>query len=715
MGLRINNNLASLNASLNLGRANKMLSGSLARLSTGLKINNASDGPADLIISEKFRSQINGISKSIENTQNAISMLSTAEGALNEVNSLLSKMKGLALKAAQSGTQDTDEIAASQAEIDAAISSINTISRNTAFGSKNLLDGSLSIQTSGVDTNNILVDLDTANFAGSSKDITVEVVTAATRAATTIDLSGQTTSGTLDDKQVIKVTGNRGSSTITFAAGSTDADIIEEINSQVGQTGIVATTTSGVITLNSAKYGASEFVTVEDVDGDNDLLTTVPSSGQIYAFADTTSGLDLVASDTYKDYTINLTLSTSVGAELASAFIDDSQKTISIIADSGATNATIADKINSAGSITDFSALVGATSSIVTTAPTENVAVSTVEPVLQVNLRNDASISNFNLTLAVAAGTAGGADSITYATGSGTVLLTLTLAGNTATSAVSSYTTTDIANILAKNTADGAKIDALFNFSIKNDAKDLENLLISNAAHSANANVTISNLTSFVKENGSDGSLEVNGVKTSANNLTYTFNNGNIRGSITIDESFNTKARQTDFTISGKGAFLQLGQKAQLSHQLGVAIKSVAADQLASGSYIDRSLDPASTSINTDDVLYTTATLADIVSGGEFDLATDAETAFDIIEEAILEVSVSRSKLGALISNTLESNINSLGVAFENLTAAESRIRDVDFATETAQFTKAQILVQAGTSIAAQANVATQAALQLLG
>ena len=98
MGLRINNNLASLNASLNLGRANKMLSGSLARLSTGLKINNASDGPADLIISEKFRSQINGISTAIENTQNAISMLSTAEGAMNEINSLLTKMKGLALK-----------------------------------------------------------------------------------------------------------------------------------------------------------------------------------------------------------------------------------------------------------------------------------------------------------------------------------------------------------------------------------------------------------------------------------------------------------------------------------------------------------------------------------------------------------------------------------------------------------------------------------------
>ena len=179
------------------------------------------------------------------------------------------------LKASQTGSQDPDEIAASQAEIDAAISSINSIARNTAFGSKNLLDGSLSIQTTGVDTNvTILVDLDVANFAGDSKDITVDVVTAATRASTTLDLSSQTTSGTLDDKQVIKITGNRGSSTITFAAGSQTADLIEEINSQVGQTGVIATETgtNNVITLESAKYGSSEFVTVEDVDGDNDIF-----------------------------------------------------------------------------------------------------------------------------------------------------------------------------------------------------------------------------------------------------------------------------------------------------------------------------------------------------------------------------------------------------------------------------------------------------------
>jgi len=721
VGLRINNNLASLNASLNLGRANKMLSGSLARLSTGLKINNASDGPADLIISEKFRSQINGISKGIENTQNAISMLSTAEGALNEVNSLLSKMKGLALKAAQSGTQDTDEIAASQAEIDAAISSINTISRNTAFGSKNLLDGSLQIDTTGVNTSNILVDIDRANFAGDTKDITVEVVTAASRASQTIDLSEQAVAGTLDAKQVVKVTGNRGSSTITFAAGSTDSDIIEEINSQVTQTGVVATVSNNVITLESAKYGASEFVTVEDVDGNNDLLSTndlnstagsfvsVPTSSDIYAFADTAaSGVDLYAHNDYKDYTI--TISTVTGHTGTTVYVDAAQQTIQIDVASAVTNAAIATALNSATTSTGFSA-ASTGSAVGTTAASTVTGVNETIP-LVVNLKADATATTFNFSVATTATLTAAA--VTYTAGSNTLTVTLAATSGSLTALVA----TALTNLIDNNSSNSAEIRALFDFTLTGD---LQGLNATTGTHTANAIAAIgtltsaTNLTSFVTANGTDGALEVNGVQTSAKNLTYTFDNGNIRGSITIDENFNTVSNTETFTLSGKGAFLQLGQKAQLSHQVGVAINSIAADQLATGLYLDRSLDPTSGTVNTDATLYTTATLADITSGGDFDLATNAEAAFDIIEEAILEVSVQRSKLGAIISNTLESNINSLGVAFENLTAAESRIRDVDFASETAQFTKAQILVQAGTSIAAQANVATQAALQLLG
>ncbi|MBF0244923.1 MAG: flagellin, partial [Planctomycetes bacterium] len=229
MGLRINTNVASLNAALNLGRANALLSKSLTRLSTGLKINTAADGPADLIVSEKMRSQIRAISQATENSQIAINMLSTAEGALNEVNSLLIKVKGLALKAAQTGTNSPDEIAASQAEVDAALQSINSIARNTSFGSKFLLDGSLDIAVSEVNTSEVNVQIERANFMGGSKRLTMEVEKAAERAFSSFDLNSD---GNLAASQTIKVTGNRGSSTITFAAGAAGEDIAKEINDQ---------------------------------------------------------------------------------------------------------------------------------------------------------------------------------------------------------------------------------------------------------------------------------------------------------------------------------------------------------------------------------------------------------------------------------------------------------------------------------------------------
>ena len=935
MGLRINHNLASLSASMNLGRANAALSSSLSKLSTGLKINSASDGPADLIISEKFRSQINAISKATENTQNAISMLSTAEGSLNEVNSLLSKMQGLALKAAQTGSQSTDEIAASQAEIDAALESINTISRNTSFGSINLLDGSQAVRTQGVDTKNVSVNIDKANFAGNTKKIDISVVTAANRASTDINLTAAAqgtgaTDGVLLNNQVIKVTGNRGSDTLTFAAGSSAESIATEINSRVTQTGVYAEVKDNKVKLMSAQYGASEFVTVEDVDGTNNILDITAggaanASSNMVKVADLTkgsggAGFDLggvqfrafgAGAEKFQGYTVNATF---LAGATASVAVNTTSKTITITAPITLTASAIADSLATKMNVS-VRAFHSGTQLLTTTDSATGLIMKDMGQDLQISIRGNTTADKHAIapTLSIMMGAAA------FAYNSVTNKVTLTLASNVVYSTAGLYSlaaTTSAGNFFDFNISGGKamftpttinkgvafsptsvstaslsldlsnhagtgyafKSGTTFGFtlnakgaaiykdytvsytsdaaatagvSINNSSKTINivakagtttNLLtigslnssagaayftsiatvpgagvqgtgsasntkltpngsglqvtykgaatgiapkinITNGANetvryvSATNTVSITLLaqsfvmttqaqfdsvlnvapakegaairglfdfkvvgaidsatqgaikltpggvalgagssgtnTNYVKATGSDGSLEVNGIRTAANNLNFTFDNGNIRGTVTIDESFNAAGKKSSFTIGGKGAYLQIGAKSQLSNQIGVGIKSVAADQLASGLYLDTKLDPATAAISNTN-LYTIGTLADVKSGGKFDLATNASTAYDIISKAVNEVSVARSKLGALISNTLESNINSLGVAFENLTASESRIRDVDFASETANFTRAQILVQAGTSVASQANVATQAALQLL-
>jgi flagellin len=142
MSLRINNNVGALNAHRHLLNNEKMLTKSLERLSSAQKINRGADGPAALVISEGMRSQIASLHQAADNNESAISLVQTAEGALNEVSKLLVDMRQRAVAAANIGLNDENMVNASQQEIENALDTIYRISTNTQFGSKNLLDGS---------------------------------------------------------------------------------------------------------------------------------------------------------------------------------------------------------------------------------------------------------------------------------------------------------------------------------------------------------------------------------------------------------------------------------------------------------------------------------------------------------------------------------------------------------------------------------------------
>jgi len=107
--------------------------------------------------------------------------------------------------------------------------------------------------------------------------------------------------------------------------------------------------------------------------------------------------------------------------------------------------------------------------------------------------------------------------------------------------------------------------------------------------------------------------------------------------------------------------------------------------------------------------------LNSILTGATYNLTTDPATALSVIDEAINDVSTARAQLGAIQKYTLETKVNSLNVALENVTASESRVRDVDMASEMANFTKFQVLIQSATAMLAQANQAPTSILSLLG
>jgi flagellin len=201
------------------------------------------------------------------------------------------------------------------------------------------------------------------------------------------------------------------------------------------------------------------------------------------------------------------------------------------------------------------------------------------------------------------------------------------------------------------------------------------------------------------RDEGRDVSAIVNGALATGKGLQTSLNTPGLSVLLNLTEDFaNTTAVQRSFDIVGGGASFQLGPSISATQQVGFGVQSVAASRLG-GTTIDG----------------VRFFLDSLKSGqGNSIVKGRAQQASAVLEEAITDVSVLRGRLGAFERNTLQTNIRSLQVGFENITASTSKIRDADFAVETAALTRAQILGAAGTSVLATANLSSQNVLQLL-
>lgn len=506
MGLRLINNINSIKAGRQLQQSNGSLSNSLEKLSSGLNIIRGADSPAGLIISEQLRGQIVGLKQGVENSQKAINIVGTAEGALNEVNSLLLTVRKLAIDSANIGSSDLDSLSANQAEIDSALDSIDRIANTTQYGGKKLLNGSAGFETSSVSSSIEKLAISRVKLGNqTSVDIDYNITSAAEFASVKVDVGA----ATLDVDSTIQVSGVEGSQQISLSAGSTLQDVIDAVDALYESTGVTARldTAANTIVFSSTDVGDNATVRIEDIDGNGSLLGSVAT-----------------ASNTLES-------------------IDDSGADIE-----GSINGSIAHGVGK--------------------------------------------------TLSVNTSVFSGSISFDYATSAGT------------TTAVASN---DALGITGR---DAARV--------------------------------------------APGALPATSTGT--------------------------------FTVKSEGLKFQLGAFADPNNQESIGIDN----------------------LSTFNIGVQNGRLSSLKSGGANDIFSNVEQAVKIVDEAIIDVASTRGRLGAFQANTLETNINSLSVAIENVTSSESRIRDLDFATETAAFTKAQILVQAGTSILSQANVSSASILSLL-
>ena len=294
--MRIAHNITALNAWRQLNLVNDQLGKSVERISSGYRINRAGDDPAGLVISENLRAQIVGMDQALRNTQDGISMIQTAEGALTEIHSLLDSMRSLALHAANTAATTPEAIAADQEQLDSAIESIERIATTTAFAGKNLLDGTAGKQAEIKNANYVTdVDVGDASVEGIVY-VTVNITTPATRAqlgSGEVAYSGK--SSTLGSTGTLNINGV----SITLTGGMTVSAAIDAINNELSANDVsiraewvsaVGGTGTGYIVLRHQNYGSDYLIDLYD---EKNLIV----NGDITQHA---RGTDVVGSFTYE-------------------------------------------------------------------------------------------------------------------------------------------------------------------------------------------------------------------------------------------------------------------------------------------------------------------------------------------------------------------------------------------------------------------------------
>ena len=266
MSFRINNNANALSAYNSVSQATNQMAKSMGKLSSGLRIKDASDDPAGLISSELFRSQINSMDAALKNNQEAMNYAKTAENALGEMNRLLSDARGLAIASGNSATLTASQVAANQDQVTSIIQSIDRIAGNVTYSGRKLLDGSAGTTTQISNASKVAGfsfggALGTTSITANGL-ITLQQTTAATRAlytATSLLTAGALTSGTVALNGV----------NFNISAGTTGASLANVFNAASSQTGVTASwnATGNQLTFQSVQTGSNKQITFTDTTG----------------------------------------------------------------------------------------------------------------------------------------------------------------------------------------------------------------------------------------------------------------------------------------------------------------------------------------------------------------------------------------------------------------------------------------------------------------
>jgi len=700
----INTNLNALAAQESSRSSGLKMSQAMERLSTGLKINSAKDDSAGLAISNRMTSQIRGMAKAIQNTNDAISMTQTAEGAYGNVSEILQRMRELAVQSG-SGTNTDADRQSLQLEVSQLKAQVDVIANNTNHNNIKLLDG--SAQKVVIQTNVNSGDTMALSFASvKTKDIGVGSRAVLSSAGGVAASNAALTANTLLINGV--------------AVGSSKA--VDDNASPASEASASAIAKAAAINAVASLSGVYAKADVNTVSGS--AMTAVASSNTVTINGVTTSTVTTTSDNNSLNRKLIVNAINAISGQSGVVATDTGDDTLGI-------TLTAADGRNIV------------TSTTATTVTTIGIASSTT---------NIGSFSLYTLdNRDININTVSGADGLTAISTSGlrvgtyksdTALMTSYLrSAPTGTAAPATGTTglLDNSTMIINGVAIGQALttdDTASDTTTTSSTRAASAIAIAAGINrstaltgvTASAAPNIVRGTGFTPSTASNYAITINGTSITANTNTR---NG-------VIDSINSYAGQTGVVASAFGDGIQLvaqdGRNISLASLSGTAQNfgltgvTIGASVAAATTYYSQvtlssankfTIQAGKTGItNLQNLGFRQGTFGGSDNGlkvNQLDISTasGAQQALVAIDAALNTVSQAQATSGAL-NNRLDVVINNLSEASQNISASRSRITDTDYATETTNLAKQQIIAQAATAMLAQANQQGQMVLSLL-
>jgi len=659
MAMVINSNIMSLNAQRNLTMSQGDQNQAMERLTSGKRINSAADDAAGLAISNRMTSQVRGLDQAIRNANDGISLIQTAEGALDESTNILQRMRELSIQSAN-GTYDEGNRGTLNAEVKQLVSELDRIAETTAFNGLNILDGTLgkvdlqvgseanqtiALQIQGMDSKTLGLGSTSADLLGGANTLDADTTALAQNDVLingqSILAVGETWTGATDDMDelITKINDN--------VSGVTASTVVSQEATTVGD-GILAGTEVFTVTLTNLDGGTSS-VSVKDTENMSELVDKLNAEGGglISASVNDEGKLTVTASNVES---FAITDAGGAGGTLAAS-----------------QTASIALSSDDGGDITVTRGSTGTLADLEDLGFRENNASGEIEGgAVDANAfaAGDLKING----VSVGASDSGGLEDklaainkVSDETGvTATAFTSVEIDTSTATGAFTGAAfsingeiiaaPTDLADTVAKINADSDKTGVTAVLSGQNLLLegDVGQIIFGDATGAADTG------TAFAAVLGAGVTVadKLGGVKLSSDS----------GAPISVDHkdaAARTKSGLLDANSTAEGKF-------------GQAVSSI-----------------------------------------DISTAAGAQKSIGIIDNALETINETRGDLGA-INNRLDFTVNNLSNVSENVAAARSRIEDADFAAESAALSRAQVLQQAGTAMLAQANAAPQQVLSLL-